>query len=154
MSEYKVEVKNLNEIKKAFARYPEISEPILQRAIEASQATLAKHTLKHDPIPWITGNLLMSFRFDSGRLWARWYPTAKYASAVHDGRRAMTIYPVRAKALRFEVGGKVVFAKSARLPATKGNPFMPKIISKAEGDINKLFRTAADQIAEAITRRI
>jgi hypothetical protein len=48
----------------------------------------------------------------------------EYAAAVHDGRAAQTIRPVRARALRFRVGNRVVFAMSARVPATRGRPFL------------------------------
>ena len=48
----------------------------------------------------------------------------EYALAVHDGTRAHTVRPVRAKALRFTVGGRVVFAMWARIPARRGRPWL------------------------------
>lgn len=47
--------------------------------------------------------------------------------AVHyvlNGTRAHLIRPRRRKALRFEVGGRVVFARLVRHPGTRANDFM------------------------------
>ena len=50
--------------------------------------------------------------------------TARYALYVHEGTRPHTIRPRTAQALRFEVGGRVVFAKVVRHPGTKARPFL------------------------------
>lgn len=47
-----------------------------------------------------------------------------YAAAVHEGRRAITIRPRNAKALRFVVGGRVVFAKVVHQGPMRGRPFL------------------------------
>lgn len=52
------------------------------------------------------------------------HATARYAAPVHDGRRARVIVPVNAKALRFVVGGRVVFAKRVVQGPMKGRPFL------------------------------
>lgn len=52
------------------------------------------------------------------------FNTTEYAKAVHDGTRAHTVRPVRKKALRFTVGGEVVFSRWARIPARKGRPWL------------------------------
>lgn len=49
---------------------------------------------------------------------------ADYAAAVHEGRRALVIRAKRGKALRFKVGGKVVYARAVRQPARAGRPFL------------------------------
>lgn len=48
----------------------------------------------------------------------------RYAAAVHEGRRARTIRPRTAQALRFNVGGRVVFAKVVHQGPMRGRPFM------------------------------
>jgi hypothetical protein len=53
-----------------------------------------------------------------------------YALAVHDGTKAHTIRPVRKKALRFVVGGDVVFAKSANIPARRGRPWLLRALTE------------------------
>jgi hypothetical protein len=49
---------------------------------------------------------------------------AKYASAVHDGSGPHIIRARKKKVLRFEVAGKVVFARSVRHPGTSANPWL------------------------------
>lgn len=50
---------------------------------------------------------------------------------VVNGTRPHQIRPVRAKALRFTVGGRVVFAKLVNHPGTKANDFMNKALREA-----------------------
>lgn len=49
---------------------------------------------------------------------------AHYAAPVHEGARPHVIRPKRAKALRFEIGGRVVFARLVRHPGMRGRPFL------------------------------
>lgn len=51
---------------------------------------------------------------------------APYASYVEEGTEPHTILPRNASALRFEVGGKTVFAKSVNHPGTKPNDFVSR----------------------------
>jgi hypothetical protein len=66
------------------------------------------------------------------------HATADYALYVHEGTRAHVIRPRRAQALRFQVGGRTVFAKLVRHPGTKARPFL---------------RNAAERIAAQETAR-
>lgn len=50
------------------------------------------------------------------------YADAPYAGFVAEGTRPHQIVPVSAKALRFEVGGDVVFAARVNHPGTAPNP--------------------------------
>lgn len=50
--------------------------------------------------------------------------TAKYAAAVHEGRRALTIRARPGGKLRFTVGGRVVYATEVHQPARAGRPFL------------------------------
>lgn len=47
-----------------------------------------------------------------------------YAAPVHDGSKAYVVRPRRKKALRFVIDGEVVFARSARIPARRGRPWI------------------------------
>lgn len=58
---------------------------------------------------------------------------ADYAPPVHDGSSAHTIRPKRKKALRFEVGGAVVFARSVRMPARRGRPWLLRALREVAG---------------------
>jgi hypothetical protein len=51
--------------------------------------------------------------------------TAEYAAAVHNGRRALTIRPTRTGGrLKFQVGGKTVYAKVVHQKARAARPFL------------------------------
>jgi hypothetical protein len=58
--------------------------------------------------------------------------TAETSALLNDGTRPHTIVPNRARALRFEVGGTVVFAMRAEHPGTAPDPFFDHGIEKAE----------------------
>lgn len=76
---------------------------------------------------------------------------AEYARAVHDGRRAVTIVPVNARALRFEAGGRIVFAKRVSQPARAGNPFMRRALDKSATQVAGIF---GDALTKATTRAL
>lgn len=50
--------------------------------------------------------------------------TARYAAAVHEGRRALTIRAKGRGYLKFQVDGRTVFVKSVHQPARRGRPFL------------------------------
>ena len=56
--------------------------------------------------------------------------TAPHAIPVHQGTRPHIIRPVRASVLRFEVGGKIVFARMVRHPGTRPNPFVKRTVDR------------------------
>ena len=58
-----------------------------------------------------------------------------YSGPVHDGSRAYVVRPRRRKALRFVVGGQVVFAKSARIPARRGRPWLLRAMREVAGSL-------------------
>lgn len=119
----RIQVNGLDELRAAFRRSPQVVENHLQKAIAASVFTLQKNTLKQDPVPWRTGNLLQSFSPPVvGRLFGRYFPRAAYALKVHE----KTTY------------------KDGR-PYPYGN-YMPKILSKSEQEIDGFFRTTLERI--------
>jgi hypothetical protein len=50
--------------------------------------------------------------------------TARYAAAVHEGRRALTIRARGRGMLKFQVDGRTVYARSVHQPARRGRPFL------------------------------
>lgn len=58
---------------------------------------------------------------------------ADYALAVHEGTRPHIIRPRNARALRFRVGGEIVYAKSVRHPGTRARPFLFEALSEIAG---------------------
>lgn len=51
-----------------------------------------------------------------------------YAAAVNDGTRPHIIRPRNAQALRFRIGGRVVYAKVVHHPGTRANPFLDRAL--------------------------
>jgi len=119
--DYRIEIQGLKVLNFAFRNYPKLFESVFQKAVMATGAIFAKNTLKNNPVPWRTGNLLQSFRFRTGRLYAIWYPTANYAPYVNFGTKLQ-----------------------------KANPFMQKIVNKSGAEVNKLFKEAADIVHRQI----
>lgn len=174
MSQFEVTIPNLKDLHRAFREYPKIAAPIITKALLATQFVFQKNTLKDDPVPWRTGNLLQSFRFRSTPSQARWYPTARYAPFVEFGTAPHDIYPVNARVLAWPsggTGGRYVTAKSGRQyyrsgsggttifaahvhhPGTKPRPFMKQIVEKSAPEITQLFRQANDLILKQIALR-
>lgn len=56
--------------------------------------------------------------------------TARYAAAVHEGRRALTIRARGGGYLRFVVDGRTVFARQVRQPARAGRPFLRNALTE------------------------
>lgn len=50
--------------------------------------------------------------------------TARYAAAVHEGRRALTIRAKGNGRLKFVVAGRTVYARQVRQPARAGRPYL------------------------------
>lgn len=68
-----------------------------------------------DPMPTVSGM----------RVTTKVEALQDYAMAVHEGvRGGKVIYPKKAKALRFQIGGRTVFAKSVVQGPQKGRPFL------------------------------
>lgn len=116
-----VEIKNLDRLQRALRDYEDISRPILQKAMEATNAVFAKHTLKGDPVPYRTGFLLASFRHKVGDLQATWRPTVKYAGFVEYGTSMMA-----------------------------ARPYMGQILQKSKSEVDSLFDTALERITEQL----
>lgn len=58
---------------------------------------------------------------------------AEYAAAVNNGRRALTIRPTKKKALRFQIGGRVIYAKVVHQPARPKDPFLTDALADVAG---------------------
>ena len=152
MSTITLEVKGLKQLVTAMQNYPKLAEPVLQRAMAAAQAVLAKYTTR-TTVPFRTGNLVQTFRYEIGRLQVRWFPTARYALFVHEGtgiygKYGQRIVPKNKLAL---------FWKSALHPVksvrgSRANPYMPRVARAAQVDVNKVMEAAGKRITDEIAR--
>jgi hypothetical protein len=147
-NQFSVSIPNLPKLQAALADYPAISTPIIQRAIVAAQAILAKFTTAAT-VPIRTGYLVQNWAFEVGNLMARWYPKASYAPYVEFGTAPHEIRPVNARVLANAQTGEI-YGTLVHHPGTKANPFMERIVSSAQPDIDTLFGQALDQVTQAI----
>jgi hypothetical protein len=152
MVQFQVSIPNLPKLQEAMASYPTIALPIMQRAIVATQAILAKNTNASTvPIgpPPLGGGLVHNWGWDVGNLQARWYPKQSYAPFVNNGTAPHIIRAKNSRVLANKATGQV-FGPVVHHPGTKANPFMSRILAASQADINDLFVQALEQITAAI----
>lgn len=65
-----------------------------------------------------------------------------YALSVHDGSRPHDIVPRRVGALRFMIGGRVVFTRRVHHPGTRGYAFLELALELRAGDVEATFANA------------
>jgi hypothetical protein len=137
--QFNVTITGLDQLVAKLKEAPSIAAPILQRALSASQAILAKYTTK-GIVPWRTGFLVQSFRAEMTPAMLRWFPTADYAPHVEFGTKPHTITAKNAKALYWPGAAHPV--KSVKHPGT--------IIAASQPEIDEKFGQALTQIVAAI----
>src|SRR6202043_190641 len=105
----------------------------LERALLASQAILAKHTVK-GVVPWRTGFLTQSFRAELTEGMLQWFPTASYAPFVEFGTKPHVIEAKNAKALYWNGAAHPV--RKVNHPGTQPNAFMERIVAASQEEID------------------
>lgn len=145
--EFSVQITGLDALVAKLGQAPQIAAPILQRALSASSAILAKHTIK-GVVPWRTGFLVQSFRAELTPGMLRWFPTASYAPFVEFGTKPHTIVPKDKKAL-FWPGASHPVSK-VNHPGTRPDDFMGRIVAASQEEINATFGSALEQITAAM----
>ena len=58
------------------------------------------------------------------------YSNVAYAGFVNDGTRPHIIRPRRAKALRFRMNGRIVYAQVVNHPGTRARPFLDRALEE------------------------
>lgn len=95
--------------------------------------------------PVKTGRLRASGRIESRRtLGLRTIYTVgfdvHYAPLVNDGTKPHKIRPKTKKALKFNVGGRTVFATVVNHPGTKANPFLDRALQRVAANRGYQFK--------------
>lgn len=151
MPAFDISIPSMDKLQARLKQSPQITERYLQQAIEASGAEVHKHATREN-VPWKTGNLVQSFGVVLGRLFASIAPDrsspAGYAIYVHEGTAPHVILPKNGRAL-FWPGAAHPVSK-VNHPGTKPNRFMPRIIEKAQPQIEQHFKKALDLIASKL----
>lgn len=148
--EFNVTVQGIDQLVAKLKTAPDIAAPILQRALSASQAILAKHTVK-GTVPWRTGFLVQSFRAGLTTGMLRWFPTASYAPFVQFGTKPHVIEAKDKKALFWPGAAHPV--RKVNHPGTAANDFMGRIITQSQDEIDATFGVALSQIVAAIAAK-
>lgn len=158
MPSFNVEFRGADKIAQALIRAPQIVEPILQRAIEASASSVFTPSQQAGIVPIKTGFLKKSFSKISGRLFAKIGPgmvyPVNYAIPVHEGSRPHVIVPKSLGYKGHKGGLKTPFGvfNKVKHPGTKANPFMPRILEASKNAVKAHFKRATELIAEAIAK--
>lgn len=64
----------------------------------------------------------------------------EYSGFVNDGTRPHVIRPRNAQALRFRVGGRVVFARVVHHPGTRARPFLDRALREVAAQRGYSFK--------------
>lgn len=64
----------------------------------------------------------------------------EYAGFVNDGTSPHIIRPRRAQVLRFNVGGRTVYAKVVHHPGTRARPFLDRALREVAAQRGYTFR--------------
>lgn len=102
---------------------------LLVRAVARLSRRIEANASQRAPVD--TGNMRRMIRqdpitvsADGRRVFGGVTSHANYSRFVHDGTAPHVIRPRRAKALRFQIGGRTVFAAKVNHPATRARPFL------------------------------
>ena len=130
---------------------------------------------EQDRIPFQSGDLEKSIQVSHlGKGKASVGSNLVYARAVHDGHPAITIKPNISKnpprgerthrnkkraRLKFSIGGKTIYAKSVKLPAMEGQPFLAEAAEEIEKEgfnflLPFLRKTLSRRLSEQIVKDI
>ena len=145
-----IEIPNLKELVENLKRYPDVSVRWLQKAIEASGASIHRQATNRGTVPLRTGRLVQSFQVEIGRLMARIWPNVKYAKYVYFGTRPHLIFPRTKMALYWEGAEHPV--RKVMHPGTKENRFLDRMVKLAQPEIAKHFKVAGDNITKEISK--
>lgn len=117
-----VEVRGLNSLKNILRRLNDAS----RRLILAVTKSVHEEAVALAPVRtgFLRDRISMEVERDVGRVVSE----APYSAYVEYGTRPHFIYPRNARALRFEVGGRTIFAGYARHPGARGRFFMRRAL--------------------------
>ena len=115
---------------------------LFDRIIERFIERLASHAeeVMRGKAPERTGRLKKSIRKSVRPNRAVVGPSIPYAVYVEYGTRPHEIRPVRARALRFEVEGRIVFAARVWHPGTRPQPFIRETAEQIREEVSEVFR--------------
>lgn len=148
MSDIKIEITNLNQIKKALAKSPALMTKNLTTAIKKTIFFIRAESVREAPV--ITGRLRGSAVNTFSTLKGTLEFKAKYAIWVHDGTSPYTILPSSKKALYWKGASHPV--KRVNHPGIRANPFLKRAVENNQETIDKYFLEALDNTLESVAK--
>jgi hypothetical protein len=137
----------------SWVRHIYTSKPArFQEFLERSGQILRDEMLR--TAPRRTGRLARSIRIVQGLDYVRVGPIVPYAVFVEYGTRPHEILPRHAQALRFEVEGKIIFAKRVWHPGFKGTFFIHHALQAAKTRIRELAMSIFSQLYGGVEPRV
>jgi len=130
-----IEVKGLKELRKMLEEIPEQVRGILEDLTRETYEKAVQYA------PERTGFLRRNIVWSVEGLTGRVISQAPYSAYVEFGTRPHMIFPRRARVLRFEVGGRTVFARYVHHPGTRGRFFMRRALQDALSRLSEFIRT-------------
>lgn len=146
--QFNVEVKNVQAFRDALAKSALVTTGVLQQAILNVGSILKTNTVPPN-VPYKTGQLVETFFEHVEGLTVVWGPTVNYAAAVEFGTKPHVILPKNKKAL-YWAGAKHP-VKRINHPGSAPNPYMERIITASQPEIDATFEEALQAIIKQIT---
>lgn len=150
MPEIKVEIPDLPRLIEALKKWPDVSAPIIDKAIRKSIFDIQAKTVVETPIK--TGRLRGSFQTAFGPFFGILRPSVEYAPLVHEGTRPHVIRPVTKKALYWRGADHPV--ASVNHPGTRPNPFMVRGLASGQQTVMQNFTNALNEITRKVAGKI
>lgn len=150
MTEVRIQIKNAQEIKRAFHKSPALMTKNLDTAIRKVVLFIRNRAVTNAPIR--TGNLRASVYTDFQPLRGEIGFAAKYAAAVHDGSKAHVILPKNGKALFWKGASHPV--RKVNHPGSRANPYLRRAVEENQFQIDKLFSEAVQDTLDQVAKEV
>lgn len=151
---FEIHVENLNEIREVFRQFPVIADEEIQNGLEKAGKLITKIEKGEVPIG-VSNQLRQSIMMKLIPNNVTIAPNKNYAVSVHEGTPPHYVPvnnprdPLRIWAISKGLNPYAV-QKSIAKKGTKPNPFVERTVSKAEGEVRRIF----SQVLENIIKRI
>lgn len=157
---FKIEIRNIDQIREALESAPELGRKYFSRAINAALAimsrTKAQESIFQFKTPRALRTGLLQQSFDLGlkqatesNLKGSIGPTVLYAKFLQFGTAPHEIRPVTAGGLANKKTGQY-FGRLVRHPGTQANPFMERIVQASENEIGQTFNRALELVVQGM----
>jgi hypothetical protein len=129
-----IEVKGLKELKNTLERILDHLRSVLEDLTRETYEKAVQYA------PERTGFLRRNIKWSVEGLTGRVISQAPYSAYVEFGTRPHMIFPRRARALRFEVGGRTIFARYVHHPGMRGQFYMRRALQDALAKLSDFLR--------------